>query len=46
MIYLLIFIYFNYPQNAINFSNLNSGVYIVKIKMADGKEFSERIVKE
>ena len=33
-------------QTTINVENLNAGVYILKIKMADGKEFSERIVKE
>ena len=33
-------------QTTINVENLNAGVYILKLKMADGKEFSERIVKE
>ena len=33
-------------QTTINVENLNAGVYILKIKMADGKEFSERIVKQ
>lgn len=33
-------------NNAIDISNLNSGVYLMKLKMADGKEFSKRIVKE
>lgn len=33
-------------NNAIDISNLNSGVYIMKIRMADGKEFTERIIKE
>ena len=33
-------------NTAIDISNLHSGVYLMKIKMADGKEFAERIVKE
>ena len=33
-------------QTTINVENLNAGVYILKIRMADGKEFSEKIVKE
>ena len=33
-------------QTTINVENLNAGVYILKIKMADGREFSERIVKQ
>ncbi|MBR6438273.1 MAG: T9SS type A sorting domain-containing protein [Bacteroidales bacterium] len=33
-------------NNTIDISNLNSGVYLMKIRMADGKEFSEKIVKE
>jgi len=33
-------------QTTINVENLNAGVYILKIRMADGKEFSERIVKQ
>ncbi len=33
-------------QPTIDISGLNAGVYIVKIRMADGKEYSERIVKE
>ena len=33
-------------QTTINVENLNTGVYILKIRMADGKEFAERIVKE
>ena len=33
-------------NNAIDISNLNSGVYLLKMRMADGKEFAERIVKE
>ena len=32
-------------QTAIDISNLNSGVYILKVNMADGREFTERIVK-
>ena len=30
----------------IDISNLTAGVYILKVTMADGKEYSERIVKE
>ncbi len=33
-------------QTTVNVENLNAGVYILKIRMADGKEFSERIVKQ
>ena len=33
-------------NNAIDISNINAGVYIMKIRMANGKEFTERIVKE
>ena len=33
-------------NNAIDISNLNSGFYIMKIRMANGKEFTERIIKE
>ena len=33
-------------NNAIDISNINAGVYIMKIKMLDGKEFAERIIKE
>ena len=33
-------------QTTINVENLNAGVYILKIKMADGREFSEKIIKE
>ncbi len=33
-------------QTTINVENLNAGVYILKLRMADGKEFAERIVKE
>ena len=33
-------------NNAIDISNLNSGVYLMKIRMSDGSEFTERIVKE
>ncbi len=33
-------------QPTIDISGLNAGMYIVKIRMADGKEYSERIVKE
>lgn len=31
---------------AIDISNLNAGVYIIKVTMTDGKEYSERIVKK
>ena len=30
----------------INIANLKSGVYIVKVKLSDGKEYMERIIKE
>ena len=30
----------------VDISKLNSGIYILKVNMADGKEFTERIVKE
>jgi len=33
-------------QTTIHVENLNAGVYILKLRMADGKEFAERIVKE
>lgn len=33
-------------QTTIDISSLNSGVYMLKLKMDDGKEWSERIVKE
>ena len=33
-------------NNAIDISNLNSGVYLMEIRMSDGSEFTERIVKE
>lgn len=33
-------------QTQIDISSLNSGVYLIKLKTKDGKEFSERIVKE
>ncbi|MBR6437763.1 MAG: T9SS type A sorting domain-containing protein [Bacteroidales bacterium] len=33
-------------NNTIDISNLNSGVYLMKIRMTDGKEFSEKIIKE
>ena len=33
-------------QPTIDISSLNAGVYILKVKTADGKEYSERIVKE
>lgn len=36
----------NFNCETIDISNLNSGVYLLKMRMADGKEFSERIVKE
>ena len=36
----------NFNCETIGISNLNSGVYLMKIRMADGKEFSERIIKE
>ena len=33
-------------NNAIDISNLNSGVYLMEIRMSDSSEFTERIVKE
>ena len=33
-------------QTAIDISSLNAGVYVMKLRMSDGKEFSERIVKK
>ena len=33
-------------QTTINVKDFNAGVYLMKIRMADGKEFAERIVKE
>ena len=33
-------------QTTIDISGLNAGMYIMKIKMVDGREFSEKIVKE
>ena len=33
-------------QTTIDISSLNSGVYMLKLRMSDGKEWSERIVKE
>ena len=33
-------------QSTINIVNLNAGVYMMKVKMSDGKEYSEKIVKE
>ena len=33
-------------QTTINVEDLNAGVYLMKLRMSDGKEFSERIVKE
>ena len=33
-------------QTIINVENLNAGVYILKLRMADGSVFAERIVKE
>lgn len=33
-------------QTTVNVENLNAGVYILKIRMADGSVFAERIVKE
>lgn len=36
----------NFNLGAVDVSSLTSGVYLMKAKMADGKEFSERIVKE
>ena len=33
-------------NNGISIANLNSGVYVMKVRMSDGSEFTERIVKE
>ena len=33
-------------QTTIDISGLNAGMYIMKIRMADGKEYTEHIVKE
>ena len=33
-------------QTTIDISSLNPGVYVMKLRMSDGKEFSERIVKK
>lgn len=33
-------------QTVIDLSFLNAGVYVIKLKMSDGEEFSKRIVKE
>ncbi len=33
-------------SGTINVSGLSSGVYVMKVRMADGSEFTERIVKE
>ena len=35
----------SYPTT-ISIANLNAGIYIIKIKIADGREFAKRIVKE
>lgn len=36
----------NFNFSTIDISNLNPGVYVMKLRMSDGKEFSERIVKK
>ena len=33
-------------DNTIDISGLNAGMYIMKIRMAEGKEYTERIIKE
>lgn len=33
-------------QTTIDISGLNTGMYLVKLRMADGKEYEEKIVKE
>ena len=33
-------------QTTIDISGLNAGMYIIKIRMAEGKEYTEHIVKE
>ena len=30
----------------VNISSLESGIYIIKVRLADGREYSERVVKE
>ncbi|MBQ2187294.1 MAG: T9SS type A sorting domain-containing protein, partial [Bacteroidales bacterium] len=30
----------------VDMSNLEPGIYIIKVRLADGREFTERIVKE
>ena len=34
------------PETLIDISNLTPGIYILKVKTTDGKEYTERIVKE
>ncbi|MBQ6084160.1 MAG: T9SS type A sorting domain-containing protein, partial [Bacteroidales bacterium] len=34
------------PETSIDISNLTPGIYILKVKTTDGKEYTERIVKE
>ncbi len=36
----------NFNFSTIDISNLNPGVYVMKLRMSDGKELSERIVKQ
>ncbi len=36
----------NFNSGTIDVSGLSSGVYVMKVRMADGSEFTERIVKE
>ena len=33
-------------QTTLDISNLTAGVYIMKVKMADGKEFTEKLIKK
>ena len=30
----------------VDMSSLESGIYIIKVRLADGREYSERVVKE
>lgn len=36
----------NADENTINIANLNSGIYLIKVRTTNGKEFATRIVKE
>ena len=36
----------NADKNTINIANLNSGIYLIKVRTANGKDFAKRIVKK